>query len=59
MKHFLDKGRGYVSTILVQAGTLKVGDYVLAGKNSGKVKAMHDERGKKLKKLDHQHLFQY
>ena len=42
---FLDKGRGYVSTILVQAGTLKVGDYVLAGKNSGKVKAMHDERG--------------
>lgn len=43
---FLDKGRGYVSTILVQAGTLKSGDYVLAGKNSGKVRAMHDERGK-------------
>jgi len=42
---FLDKGRGYVSTILVQAGTLKIGDYVLAGKNSGKIKAMHDERG--------------
>ncbi|MBP0904664.1 translation initiation factor IF-2 [Mariniflexile gromovii] len=42
---FLDKGRGYVATILVQAGTLRVGDYVLAGKNSGKVKAMHDERG--------------
>ncbi|WP_055435937.1 translation initiation factor IF-2 [Lacinutrix algicola] len=42
---FLDKGRGYVSTILVQAGTLKVGDYVLAGKNSGKIKAMQDERG--------------
>jgi len=42
---FLDKGRGYVSTVLVQAGTLKVGDYVLAGRNSGKVKAMHDERG--------------
>ncbi|MGB2256598.1 MAG: translation initiation factor IF-2 [Flavobacteriaceae bacterium] len=42
---FLDKGRGYVSTVLVQAGTLKIGDYVLAGKNSGKVKAMHDERG--------------
>ena len=39
---FLDKGRGYVSTILVQAGTLKIGDYVLAGKNSGKVRAMHD-----------------
>ncbi|MBR9844790.1 MAG: translation initiation factor IF-2 [Algicola sp.] len=47
---FLDKGRGYVSTILVQAGTLKVGDYVLAGKNSGKVKAMHDERGNEVKK---------
>lgn len=42
---YLDKGRGYVSTILVQAGTLKIGDYVLAGKNSGKVKAMQDERG--------------
>nr|WP_321221650.1 translation initiation factor IF-2 [uncultured Psychroserpens sp.] len=46
---FLDKGRGYVSTILVQAGTLKIGDYVLAGKNSGKVKAMHDERGHEVK----------
>lgn len=42
----LDKGRGYVSTILVQNGTLKVGDYILAGKNHGKVKAMLDERGK-------------
>ena len=42
---FLDKGRGYVSTILVQGGTLKIGDYVLAGTNSGKVKAMQDERG--------------
>jgi translation initiation factor IF-2 len=42
---FLDKGRGYVSTVLVQAGTLKVGDYVLAGKHHGKIKAMHDERG--------------
>ena len=45
---FLDKGRGYVSTVLVQAGTLRVGDYVLAGKNSGKVKAMHDERGQEI-----------
>ncbi|MGB5555966.1 MAG: translation initiation factor IF-2 [Flavobacteriaceae bacterium] len=43
---FLDKGKGYVSTILVQAGTLKIGDYVLAGTCSGKVKAMQDERGK-------------
>ena len=42
----LDKGRGYISTILVQAGTLKVGDYILAGKNHGKVKALLDERGK-------------
>ncbi len=46
---FLDKGRGYVSTILVQAGTLKIGDYVLAGTCSGKVKAMQDERGKNVK----------
>jgi translation initiation factor IF-2 len=41
----LDKGRGYVSTVLVQEGTLKIGDYMLAGKHSGKVKAMFDERG--------------
>lgn len=47
---FLDKGRGYVSTILVQGGTLRIGDYVLAGQHSGKVKAMHDERGNKIKK---------
>ena len=46
---FLDKGRGYVSTVLVQGGTLKIGDYVLAGTNSGKVKAMHDERGNEVK----------
>jgi translation initiation factor IF-2 len=46
---FLDKGRGYVTTVLVQSGTLKVGDYVLAGKNHGKIKAMHDERGKSVK----------
>ena len=45
----LDKGKGYVSTILVEAGTLKIGDFVLAGKHSGKVKAMHDERGNNLK----------
>lgn len=44
----LDKGRGYVATMLVQNGTLKVGDYVLAGKNHGKVKAMLDERGKSM-----------
>ena len=45
----LDKGRGYVSTILVQSGTLRIGDYLLAGKHSGKVRAMFDERGKNLK----------
>ncbi|PIF43398.1 translation initiation factor IF-2 [Chryseobacterium sp. 52] len=44
----LDKGRGYVATMLVQTGTLKVGDYVVAGKNHGKVKAMLDERGRNL-----------
>ena len=46
----LDKGRGYVATMLVQNGTLTVGDYVLAGKNHGKVKAMLDERGKTMEK---------
>ena len=45
----LDKGRGYVSTILVQAGTLKIGDYILAGKHSGKVRAMFDDKGNNLK----------
>ncbi len=44
----LDKGKGYVSTVLVEAGTLRIGDFMLAGKNSGKVKAMHDERGNAL-----------
>ena len=46
---YLDKGRGYVSTILVQSGTLKIGDFVLAGRHSGKVKAMQDERGNDVK----------
>ncbi len=43
----LDKGRGFVSTILVQSGTLKVGDMIVAGSIYGRVKAMTDERGKK------------
>ncbi|NAY92780.1 translation initiation factor IF-2 [Muricauda sp. JGD-17] len=47
---FLDKGRGYVATVLVQAGTLSIGDYVLAGTCSGKVKAMQDERGKDIER---------
>ncbi|MCB0459661.1 MAG: translation initiation factor IF-2, partial [Flavobacteriaceae bacterium] len=45
----LDKGKGYVATILVEAGTLRIGDYLLAGRHSGKVKAMHDERGNIMK----------
>jgi translation initiation factor IF-2 len=45
----LDKGRGYVTTLLVQAGTLKVGDIILAGSHFGRVKAMTDYRGTRLK----------
>jgi len=45
----LDKGRGYVTTILVETGTLKLGDVVLAGSHFGKVKAMTDYLGRKLK----------
>ncbi|EON76993.1 Translation initiation factor 2 [Lunatimonas lonarensis] len=44
----LDKGRGYVSTIMVQAGTLRVGDVILAGQHYGRVKAMFDHLGKKV-----------
>lgn len=44
----LDKGRGYVTTVLVQNGTLRVGDVMLSGTYSGKVKAMFNERGKKI-----------
>ena len=49
LEAYLDKGRGYVSTVLVQNGSLKIGDYILAGKTSGKVKAMFDESGNNLK----------
>ncbi|HSF55840.1 MAG TPA: translation initiation factor IF-2 [Algoriphagus sp.] len=45
----LDKGRGYVSTIMVQSGTLRIGDIMLAGQHYGRVKAMFDHTGKKLK----------
>ena len=45
----LDKGRGYVSTIMIQAGTLNIGDVMLAGQHYGRVKAMFDHKGKKLK----------
>ena len=44
----LDKGRGYVTTVLVQNGTLKVGDIVLAGSFTGHVKAMYNERSGKI-----------
>lgn len=45
----LDKGRGYISTVLVEKGTLKVGDIVLAGCYSGRVKALNNERGVNIK----------
>ncbi len=45
----LDKGRGYVATIMIQAGTLRVGDVMVAGQHYGRVKAMFDHKGKKLK----------
>jgi translation initiation factor IF-2 len=46
----LDKGRGYVTTLMVQAGTLKVGDVMVAGSNYGRVKAMFDDTGKRVQK---------
>jgi translation initiation factor IF-2 len=45
----LDKGKGYVTNILVEEGTLKIGDVVLVGRHYGRVRAMHDERGKSVK----------
>lgn len=47
----LDKGRGYVTTLLVQTGSMKVGDIILAGHHHGRVKAMFDHRGKKMDKV--------
>ncbi|MCL1942427.1 MAG: translation initiation factor IF-2 [Candidatus Azobacteroides sp.] len=44
----LDRGRGYVSTVLVQNGTLKMGDIILAGTNFGRIKAMFDERNQRI-----------
>lgn len=44
----LDKGRGYLATVLVQAGTMRVGDIILSGSHSGKLKAMYNERGQKI-----------
>ena len=45
----LDKGRGYVTTLLVQYGTMKVGDTIIAGTEFGRIKAMHDENGRPVK----------
>ena len=45
----LDKGKGYISTLLVQSGTLNIGDYILVGQHSGKVRALYDERGHQIK----------
>jgi translation initiation factor IF-2 len=46
----LDKGRGYLATVMVQAGTLNIGDVILAGAHFGRVKAMYDHRGIKINK---------
>lgn len=45
VESLLDKGKGYVTTVLVSSGTLMVGDPIIAGKNYGKVKAMHNDKG--------------
>jgi translation initiation factor IF-2 len=45
----LDKGKGYVTNMLVEAGTMRVGDVILVGRYYGRVRAMHDEHGKNLK----------
>ena len=47
----LDKGRGYVTTLMVQAGSLSVGDVMVAGSNFGRVKAMFDDTGKRVQKV--------
>ena len=48
----LDKGKGYVTNMLVEAGTLRIGDVVLVGRNYGRVRAMHDEHGVALKEAE-------
>jgi translation initiation factor IF-2 len=50
IESMLDKGRGYVATVLVQNGTMNVGDIILAGSFYGKIKAMYNERGKRVEK---------
>ncbi len=48
----LEKGRGYVSKVLIQHGTLKIGDIIVAGENSGRVRAMFNERNRNVKEAD-------
>lgn len=55
----LDKGRGYVATVLVQNGTLHVGDIMLSGVYSGRVKAMFNERGTRITEAPPRHRFWY
>ena len=52
----LDKGRGYLATVLIESGTLKVGDVMLAGCYTGRVKAMFNERGQQITEADLQHV---
>lgn len=47
----LDKGKGYVTNLLVEGGTLHVGDIILAGRHTGRVRAMHNEKGEKIKEV--------
>ncbi len=49
VESLLDKGKGYVTTVLVSSGTLRIGDPIIAGKNYGKVKAMHNDKGQLVK----------
>lgn len=48
----LDKGRGYIATVLISAGTLQVGDIMLAGCYTGRVRAMYNERNKRVEKVE-------
>ena len=59
VESLLDKGKGYVTTVLVSSGTLKVGDPIIAGKNYGKVKAMHNDKGQLVKEVVRQRLCQF
>lgn len=47
----LDVGKGYVTNMLVETGTLRIGDVILVGRHHGKIRAMHDEHGKNMKEV--------